>query len=523
LKSVILGVSCALHAQIRAETSKLQQKLGRRPVLIVLVLMAVYAAYFSYYTILKHYAFQSYAFDLGIFMQYMWSTVQGGAVLYASVLESSCFAWHFQPILFFLVPLYAIFPHAETLLVLQTLVLALGALPVYWIARDELGARVGVAFAGLYLLYPALHGVNTFDFHPVALAIPILLLCFYAFKKKRYRWGMALAVLAMMCKENVTLVVIALGFYWLWVARKKNPGRLEWRGLPRERDIVYPLCLSMVGAIWLLLAINVVIPHFSLTGEYPWFGRYGDGGIFGSLLANASGKLWYLVYLFAPLLFVPLLSPPTLLVGLPVFAQNLLAVDANMYSIMFQYPSLLIPWLFLASIYGISRLSTVRGRRTQAVAGRLLCIMLPSTLVMALLVSPSPIALDRSMPQLTPHHAILEQAIELVPEDASIYTQNDIFPHVCHRMHAYAHTINRPPDFFEFHDGDYDYVLADSTLPQSILKWGSEESLERLEREYGVYAEGDGVYLYKRGYEGEPLKLGVAEGKSMVDDANAGV
>jgi len=511
LKSVILGVSCALQAQVRAETIKLQQILERRPVLIVLVLMAVYAAYFSYYTILKHYAFQSYAFDLGIFMQYMWSTVQGEAVLYASILESPCFAWHFQPVLFLIVPLYGLFPHAETLLVLQSVVLALGALPVYWLARDELGARVGVVFAGLYLLYPALHGVNSFDFHPVALAIPILLFCFYAFKTKRYGWGMALAVLAMMCKENVSLVIVFMGLYWwLWVEMRKGLARLELRSLPKQREVLYPLCMSVVGAIWLLLAINVVIPHFSLSGEYPWFHRYGTTGILGNLPADAIHKLWYLDYLFAPLLFVPLLSPPTLLIGLPVFAQNLLAVDANMYSIGFQYSSLLIPWLFLASIYGAKYLSTVQGKVVDAIRNRLLQILVVSTIVMTLLVSPSPVALGREMPSMTQHHTILRTAIELIPEDASVYTQNDVFPHVCHRMHAYAHIIVRPPDFFEFYDGNYDYVLADSTLAQSILKWGSQASLERLEREYGVYAEGDGVYLYKRGYEGEPLKLGVA-------------
>jgi hypothetical protein len=28
-----------------------------------------------------------------------------------------------------------------------------------------------------------------------------------------------------------------------------------------------------------------------------------------------------------------------------------------------------------------------------------------------------------------------------------------------------------------------------------------------LEREYGIYAQGDGVYLYKRGYSGEALVI----------------
>ena len=115
--------------------------------------------------------------------------------------------------------------------------------------------------------------------------------------------------------------------------------------------------------------------------------------------------------------------------------------------------------------------------------------------------------LDHAMPRVTSHHMVVQEAIGLIPEDASVYTQNDRFPHICERVHAYVHLPKPGLNFFEFHGGDYDYILADSTSEQCMLHWGSQASLERLEEEYGVYAEGDGVYLYKRGYEGEPLAI----------------
>jgi len=489
------------------DTTKLLQELGRKPVFIVVILMTIYATYFSYYTILKHYTFHSFAYDLGIFMQSMWTTLHGHGMLYTSVSQSSNLSWHFMPMLFLILPLYAASPEAETLLVLQSVLLALGALPIYWIARDELGAKIGVAFAGLYLLYPALHGVNTFDFHPVALTIPILLFCFYMFNKKRYKWGIALAVLAMMCKENVPLVITFMGFYWLWRERERETGRFEWRGLPKRREVIYPLCLSLLGVVWFVLAINVIIPHFSLTGQYPYFHRYGYEHALGNLFTNTNIKLQYLFYLFGPLAFTSLLNPPTLLVGLPVFAQNLLTPHIDQCNIAFHYSALLIPWMFIASIYGIKWLSTLHGKSVEAIRTKFLCILLPPALVMALLISPSPIALNQTMPQLTAHDTILEQAISLIPEEASVYTQNDRFPHVSERIHAYVHLPRAGLNFFEFYNGNYDYILADSTSEQCFLDWGTKESLERLEREYGIYAEGDGVYLYKRGYEGEPLML----------------
>ena len=111
------------------------------------------------------------------------------------------------------------------------------------------------------------------------------------------------------------------------------------------------------------------------------------------------------------------------------------------------------------------------------------------------------------MPRLTSHQATLQQAISLIPEDASVYTHNDLFPHICQRLHAYATIPEQGLDFFEFYGGNYDYILVDLTSEQSILRWGSKQSLERLESEYGIYAQGDGIYLYKRDYHGEALAI----------------
>ena len=40
-----------------------------KPVYLVFIFITIYTIYFSYFTILKHYTFQTHAFDLGIFMQ----------------------------------------------------------------------------------------------------------------------------------------------------------------------------------------------------------------------------------------------------------------------------------------------------------------------------------------------------------------------------------------------------------------------------------------------------------------------
>ncbi len=500
--------SSAAFSTGRRVALRIVRRLGRgRAIVVVVSLMCAYAAYFSYFAILKHLSFHSFAYDLGIFTQYFWMTLNGHGLFYTSVLESSMFAWHFQPILFLILPLYALWPHPETLLVLQSVFLALGALPVFLIARDRLGEVAGVVFAGLYLLYPALHGVNSFDFHPVALAIPMLLWLFWALRQGRYRQAFVWAVLAMMCKENVTLVVVFLGFYWWYVARGDSSFDSNWRALPLQREAVAPLLLSTFGAVWFVVAVGVVIPHFSLSGAYPYFSRYGYGFSVTMLLFDSTLKAQYLHALLSPLGFVPLLSPPALLIAAPILAQNLLTSHLDQCRIVYHYSALIIPWVFVAAVQGVRRVASIGGVRQPETTRWLLAILVLCSVFATLLVSPSPLALDYPMPRLGPHESVLNDAIAMIPDSASVYTQNDRFSHVCERRFAYVHLPQPGVNMFEFYGGRYDFILMDTTSEQCTLDFATQESLNTLESEYGIYASGDGVCLYKRGYDGETLDL----------------
>jgi len=68
---------------------------------VLFAMIIAYAAVFSYFTILKYCAFRSYAWDLGIFNQSLWTTLNEGR-LFRHTLElflnpsGSFFAVHFQ-------------------------------------------------------------------------------------------------------------------------------------------------------------------------------------------------------------------------------------------------------------------------------------------------------------------------------------------------------------------------------------------------------------------------------------------
>ncbi|HSJ56015.1 MAG TPA: DUF2079 domain-containing protein, partial [Anaerolineae bacterium] len=166
------------------------------PALAVGLLIAAYIAFFGTLTVRQHDAFETTAFDLGNVDQAVWNTRHGRFFAMTNIegLENRL-GTHVEPILLPVSLLYFAWSDPRALLLLQTVVIALGAWAVYSIGRGVFGNRASgnreiraegfgvralpVAFAAAYLLFPALQSANVFDFHAVALAPTFFLFAFY--------------------------------------------------------------------------------------------------------------------------------------------------------------------------------------------------------------------------------------------------------------------------------------------------------------------------------------------------------
>ena len=137
------------------------------------LLAAAVLAYFVIFTtlsVLKHESFHSTAFDMGVFVQNVWMMSQGRMGI-NTVNGFIAFADHVQPILFIPAMLYRLFPSPILLIVLQVLMISLGAIPLYLIARKKLGEKIAVVFAIAYFLYPPTQYFTLFDFHTEAFLV----------------------------------------------------------------------------------------------------------------------------------------------------------------------------------------------------------------------------------------------------------------------------------------------------------------------------------------------------------------
>ncbi len=484
----------------------------------------LYTVIFSYFTIMRHYTFQTAAYDMGIFLNSFYNTLYQGKFLYTTLWEGIRFQNHFSPILLLILPIYKIFPRVETLLILQSFILALGALPIYMIAKKEISNKAGVIFALLYLIYPALHGINRFDFHEVAFAPVFILFTFYYYKEKNYVKSIIFMVLALISREDVAMAIVPMVIFWLWEAKDK------WSR--KDPDTIFCCSAIVLGIFWFYVATKIVSElnpsgYFFVDAYKPIF-----------LLVDFNKKLIFLVAMFGPLLFTSLFNK-YILVSIPIFARNLFTYKTLRYQLTNQHTALLIPIMFISSIYFVKYIYENSGESIKKYfSGKFLYSFLALIVLFNLFVDPIPTELVKNNPiskqiivpeggpphisgtllSITPHHRALNEIISMIPKNASIYSQNNIFPHLADRPNTYYvpgdlqifKGWNNPQAalIVPWKEGNFEYILLDDTYKSfNTLRRMDIESLDILSKNYGLYIVIDRIYLFKKGYTGVPNLL----------------
>jgi uncharacterized membrane protein len=370
---------------------------ARAPRIALGAAIVAYAGVFSTFAVLRHRAFETGRFDLGNMMQAVWSTAEGRP-LEVTGLRGDQFVRlgaHFDPILALFAPLWRAWPSPELLLVAQALLLSLGALPVFWLARKHLGSeRSALALAIAYLLAPALQWMTLADFHPVALATPLLLFAVWYLEEGRLAAFAAFAVLAVATKEHIGLVVAGLGL-WYALSRRPRAG----------------VAIAVAAAAVSVLAVLAIVPHFSPLDRSAFEGRYDDPA-----LERRDGV--YLFQLLAPTAGLSLLSPLLALAAVPELALNLLSEAATQTSIRYQYSAAALAILYAAAA------RVARGPLSLAVLG--------ASLAAAVALGPGfPARPDA-------HDQAAERALRLIPDNAAACATNSLGAHLSERRRIFS-------------------------------------------------------------------------------------
>ncbi len=510
-----------------------------------LVILAVigYCVYFIIYQTARQDAFKTNAEDLAIMDQAIWSLLHGSLFhqTVCNVLtDTNCyglsgisrFALHFEPILFPASLLYVLWADPKTLLVFQTLVVASGAFPAFWLARLRLrSAWAAVPFALLYLLYPAQLYALTFDFHAETLTVALLLFAIYFLYIRKTIWCFVFIVLSLACKEEIAGVVAMLGLWALLLQRRKRVGL----GL-----LALAFCWTGVG----LIVVHYASPvgYTLLASRYSYLGNNIVQVVVNVLTHPVSmikahvleaSHSQYLRDLLAPAGYLPLLAPWILVLAAPTLALNLFSSNPGMYSGRYQYNAEIVPILIFATIeatvlivwatrwllmmmvserravhvqeeepavpspsgwrHGVSPALLVR----VGVLGLVLCFMLARLYVTTSAYNgynPIPYSRGFLWPHVTAHNRLASHFLNEIPATASVTTQTKLGPHLSERQEIYL---------FPYAVGHADYILLDATgffYPYADYNAFASEARSILQGgTYGVVDMGDGYLLLKRG------------------------
>ncbi len=533
------------------------------PRFLLTLLILFYFVYFGMYAVQRHLAFETGAFDTGVYIQPLWNFINGNGFSVSIIEDNGPLRWatHVEPILFLIAPFYALWPDPRTLFLLQVGAMSLAAWPLFALGVRRLQNEwVALTVVLAYFLMPATQAVTLFDFHAVTFA-PLFLLsaiCFLdralaaqgvsfwlwpqasreaekqqdkegqpsphttrharcnkwtpllqrmvTYKHINYLYILAglFFLLALSTKEDISLHVFMIGVYLLFLRRRWREGGL----------------LMIVGLLWFYVTFQVIIPAYRVGSGHSiyaaWFETLGDTPLEIALSPlTAPDKVLALVFRPGTIPAVAMISVPLALLpwaGLPIFAMSAPSIAFTVLSEnptlrqleTWHYAAPMLAFAALATVDGLARLSHYISRVTNY-APRIVTTLLT---IILLLVSVSYqhfrgyTHLSRlfEWPEISAHHQLGREIAATIPPEASVLAQAQLVPYVAHRQEL---GIWSGPLIT-----DYDYIFFDLShrkLPNRFDAHGDLLIGLIIEHDFGITSNVDGYMLLKKGAKRETI------------------
>ncbi|MFT6292557.1 MAG: putative membrane protein [Ilumatobacter sp.] len=408
---------------------------------LLLVVLVFYISYFTQLSLTRHHGLAYSSYDSALYDQGVWLLSRGEAP-FVTLMGRNLFGDHSSFVLLFLVPFYWIWPAAGVLFFAQSAAIGLGAVPVFLYGRKRLGSEwPAVVLASCYLLHPAVGGTNLENFHPDAFLGVFVGFAIWAALERRWKTYVACVVLALMVKEDASLVLVPLG---VWVGVRR-----DWRiGVAT----VFGSLAFMAFAMFVVMRGLIGVP--TRNGWRIPFG--GPRGVITAAVTNptdvisyfrSEGRPWYLVQMTAPFAWLFARAPSVALISGLVLFTNVLSTFWYQFQVDYHYSLVAVPALAIGTVHAIG---VLRDRWTWPSDESSTPVVIPVRSAAVALVAAmavvtsylwSPVPWGRTEVFVgNPSNAWASAAddiIEVLPSDAVVAAHYRITPHVAHRTEIY--------------------------------------------------------------------------------------
>ncbi len=459
--------------------------------------------------VMKLRAFHDYpGHDQAYHVQVLWNTLEGrfgeGTILQQLHFDPPLrnhMGLHVSPAFFALLPLFAVFPHVATLLVVKIAATGVAAFALHRIARDAAGAAAATAIMAAYLLHPTVLSQWTGDFYPAILAPPALFWAILNWERKKLGWFVASLVTLLAVREDLALTVCAFVPFAIVsrFTRAKQVRRIAWYVLP-----------PLVGIAWHQVATRVAMPWGGgdplAENVLAWYAGLGStpGEMIQTLVSDplyaisvafASSKLLYLWQVLRPLALFPLAGRHSLLALPGIAVVILVTAGVGPLDPQTHYSNVVAAGLAAGAATALAGIRARFGEKTLGAA---------SLVLLAAALTGVPDSLnDTTLPRIQrPDHAVaVDGALALIPEHASVAAPGAFLSLVADAPTAYAldHFEHSPPGL------DSPEAVVLDLLPSRIsmshdrlAQYEARLARFRADPAYEIAFEQDGIILLLR-------------------------
>ena len=433
------GIIAAIFTAYSAEKLGGERVSSKTAAVITAVSAVTVFLFVAMTTVAHHRNFGTPCFDMGIFVQTFHSLKEHfNAVI---TCERGQFMSHFRVhtsfIFYLFLPIYALFPKPETLLIGQAFFAMSGVLPLYFIAKKRGFKGMSLAaVCSVYIFYGGLILPCYYSFHENAFLPTLLMWLFFAMERKNIPLFYVMSALVCSVKEDAPLYVFCAAVFFAIAEKSKKR--------------LHGVIAAGLSAVYFAIVMKFLASGGD--GQYMTASRFGElmvtnsEGIIGvirnsltdpaylvSLLLTEKTLLFF-VETMLPLAFLPFmtLKLERYLLFVPYAVMNLIIGAGYAYAgdIGFQYIFGPACFLIYLSVLNLGDLGPKFSRRilpAMAVFGFVLAVAT---------VSPKLSYINESI-EKADYYASAEECIESVPSDASVLANAFILPHAANRDEIY--------------------------------------------------------------------------------------
>jgi uncharacterized membrane protein len=394
-------------------------KLRRELLIFVIPLVIIFSLLYSVLSIVRHNNYGSFGYDLGINYQTVWrySTFQIPITTIDPFPELPKLAAHVELVYALISPFFWIWNDPRMLLILEVIFVCQAGIPIYLLARSKkLKISISLAIVFSYLIFYGVQNALWHDVHSISFGAGFLAWFIYFNDIKKHLPASIFFVLAIISKENVALITLAIAFTYFLLRRDKL-------------NIIYIIS----SILYLLFVYLIFFPHImNITYLYQ-----NEAGLISNLsplsLFDSVDKRNAILYSFLGFGLLPLASIFIIPVIVDLGTYFALASDLKAtHGIYMHYRVALAPLLALATIYTIYSFKKLN--KTYLA----IYLIVSALIVQYLLHLPLSYLVKRWFWQQPDSVRTINRVISEIPDNTSIVSQNNITPHISGRDNIYT-------------------------------------------------------------------------------------